>query len=131
MKCRLTGLSLALLGVSAVLAVGGCSSGGSATTHTTTPAGHVLTITATNGAIPGTPSYVQVDQELVGDIPVTVANQNGTTVASGDYNSSALRLNVPDATFYKITLGSVGSLTFSRGELVQDGWKAAISVGGP
>lgn len=133
MKCRV-GLLLGLV----VLAAAGCSSAASAptttthpsTTTTTQPTTHRLTVTVEDNTSGGS------GDSLIGGTTVTVKNQSGTIIATdgdltgfGGDNSESVKFTVPDESFYSVTIGAVpGSISFSRSQLVKDGWVADISV---
>jgi len=95
------------------------------------PQDHVLKITLTNGATPGDANWQAVLTETPGGLDVTVANAAGTVIATGGpiFLGSPIRVKVPVESFYKITIGSLGTVTYSLAQVKSAGWTAAESVG--
>lgn len=117
---------------------------------TTKPSGHELRVSIypAGSQAEGGAAYLQEENQITTGVSVTVANQTGLVIASdgdvgtvfysGDANGNegavetigSMKISVPDEAFYKITVGNFGTITFSRSELVLDGWKAGVTITG-
>lgn len=91
---------------------------------------HELKVSLSNAATPGTPGW-SVVQEAAGGESVTVANASGTVIATGGpiFLGGSTSLTVPITSYYKVTIGTLGTVTFSLNQVKSAGWTAAVSVG--
>lgn len=103
------------------------ASSGPSTTGTTTVMEHLI-VNISNQAVIGGPDWSAVVTALASGVPVTVANQAGVVIGTnGDVFGSA-SFQVPDDPFYKITVGTFGTITFSRADLESNNWHADVAV---
>lgn len=119
----LIGLGLLVSGVSGLISNFSHGSAKPASMHT-------LTISIINSTAIGSPDSQATLAALAGGVPVTVSDQSGVVIGSvGDvFPGSPVAFKVPTESFYKITVGNFGTVTYSYSEVAGNNWKAPVMV---
>ncbi len=136
---------LSIFGIAALTALGACGSTAKAQSPATKPAPttHTLTGVLQFGAPYGC-VYNNDPFGLEGGQPITVTNQQGTTIGAATLGSTPTLnpangicpyhftvTNLPNATFYSISVGTENPVTESLSQLEADGWHVILTMKTP